>query len=315
MEKNRLKKLEETISLIPDSLEEIFDYTIKEIPDTESEFIKVFANFESNEFEMHILLYDIFNDYYRYCKNSIEEALNGELPNQLIDINSIMHFYLTYFDHSKDDLSGLMTDFIKMHNQRGLDFYQFIDFIFSILSLLNNIQTYKTNVDMIAEINNIKTIRERKMTQETFRILYKKEDNDVYLVFMNHFEYLYYKVFRRVTIEKFKNYFEISHSNFLDILKTDICEKYKEMNKQIDNLMKDVDTKDSVNFYDFLERILRVSFNYDKIRKKQEDEIPLDEAGKLDYFVQKMREIPEIPKEKDKKEKVEKGEKADKKDK
>ena len=203
----------------------------------------------------------------------------------------MMHFYLTYFDYTKEDLGTLPAEFQKYHLQRGLDYYSYLDFIFSILTLLNNLQTYKTNIDLLDEINNIKNIREKKMLGYTFKSLYKNED--VYLQMMKDFDYLerlFYDTGKKAM--KFGSYYEITHSDFINLLNTKVCQKSKELEKEATRLMKDVNTKENVNFFDYLERLLKISFNYDDIRKKQEEEY-LDDSNKLGNFIQKMKEIPE----------------------
>ena len=306
MEQKRLKKLEETIFLIPYSLEEIFEYTTKEIPDTESEFIKVFANFENNEFELHIMLHDIFNDYFKYCKEAIEEKLQEELTEKVFNVNAMMHFYMTYFDTAKDDLSGLLLEFQKFHQNRSINHYQcnnYMEFIFSIISLLNTISTYKANFDLIDEINNIKTIREKKLKDNTFRSLYK--DENVNLEMMKDFKFIE-MLFMETAKPKFPTYYEITHQEFITLLNTKVCKKSKELEKEAVRLMKDVSTKENVNFYDYLERLLKLSFNYDDIRKKSDDEPTMEDSNKIALFIQKVREVLEKEVHKEKAEKAEK---------
>ena len=256
------------------------------------------------------MLYDIFYDYFKYCKNSIEEKLDDELPDQLIDINAMMHFYATYFDYTKEDLGTLINEFQKYHIQRGMDYYNYLDFIFTMLTLLNNLQTYKTNIDVITEIDTIKVIRNKKIKEYTFRSLYK--DENVYLEFMKDFNYidqLFNETGKREL--KFGKYYEILHSDFLTLLNTKVCQKSKELEKESTRLMKEVNTKENVNFFDFLERLLKISFNYDVIRNKQDEE-NLDDSNKLENLIQKMKEVPE--KEVLKVKGGEKGDKGDKKD-
>jgi len=303
LEQKRLRKLEETIFLIPYSLEEIFEYTTKEIPDTESEFIKVFANFENNEFELHIMLHDIFNDYFKYCKDQIEESLQEELTEKVINVNAMMHFYMTYFDTAKDDLSGLLLEFQKFHQNRSINHYNYMEFIFSIISLLNTISTYKANVDIIDEINNIKTIREKKLKDNTFRSLYK--DENVNLEMMKDFKFIE-MLFMETAKPKFPTYYEITHQEFITLLNTKVCKKSKELEKEAVRLMKDVSTKENVNFYDYLERLLKLSFNYDDIRKKPDDDLTMEDSNKIAIFIQKVREVLESKEKADNKKDIQK---------
>lgn len=244
-EHQRLNELELFLASIPFSLDDIFEYTIKEIQDCEKDMIPVFAYMEKDEYAIFRKLYEIFNDYQKFYD---DENSNGTL-----DIEGMMNFFKNYFDHSKDELGSLTMDFQKLYISRLEDNmeFNFLEFVFTILSLLFNIQIYK-NIVIEVELKNICKIHDIKLQDKAFYAMYK--DEGVILILNLNADFLK-KLFLRFSSKKFENYNEMSPNHFLTIAKELVQKKGYDYIKMV----QDQKFNEGLNFFDFLEKIVSVS--------------------------------------------------------
>lgn len=243
-EHQRLNELEQFLSSIPFTLDEIFEYTTKEIQDCEKDMIPVFAYMEKDEYAIFRKLYEIFNDYQKFY--------DDENSNNTLDVEGMMNFFRNYFDHSKDELGSLNLDFQKFYVSRIEESmeYNFLEFVYTILYLLFNIQIYK-NIIIEAELKNICKIHEIKLTERAFSAMYK--DDGVILILNLNAEFLK-KLFMRFSSKKFETYYEMSVNQYLSMAK-EISQK---KGHDYFIMTQDVKFNDGLNFFDFLERTVHI---------------------------------------------------------
>ena len=244
-EHQRLNELEQFLSSIPFSLDDIFEYTTKEIPDCEKDMIPVFAFMEKDEYSIFRKLYEIFNDYQKFY--------DDENSNNTLDIEGMMNFFRNYFDHTKEDLVTLIIDFQKSYLsilEESLE-YNFLEFFYTILSILFNIQMYK-NIIIEAELKNVCKIYDNKIQEKAFFAMYK--DDGVILILNLNADFIK-KLFMRFSTKRFENYFEMSSQQFLSFSK-EVSQK-----KGFDFFKITGDQKfaEGLNFFDFLEKIVQIS--------------------------------------------------------
>lgn len=261
-EEQRLKELEEFLANIPYSLEEIFDYCSLELLDARKDLINIFAFLESEEYKYFKKIYQIFQSYAKFY---------DEDKNPCLDIESLMHFYRSYFNPERDELSSIVNDFQKYFHSRydEKNELNFMEFVHVIIYLLYNIQIYRS----IRIENEFKAICElfdkRVETELTFRTCY--HDEMAGMIINANIQNLK-KLFLEKSFKKFDNYSEMSNQLFLQLAK-DISDK-----KGYDflNLTKDLKFLDSLNFFDFLEKTVQMALNIDETEN--------DSASKLDTF-------------------------------
>ncbi len=244
-EHQRLNELEQFLSSIPFTLDEIFEYTTKEIQDCEKDMIPVFAYMEKDEYAIFRKLYEIFNDYQKFY--------DDENSNNTLDVEGMMNFFRNYFDYSKDELGSLIVDFQKLYISRieeSMEF-NFLEFVYTILYLLFNIQIYK-NIIIEVELKNICKIHEIKLTEKALSAMYK--DDGVILILNLNADFLK-KLFMRFSSKKFETYYEMSVNQFLSMAKEISQKKGHDYFK----MTQDIKFNDGLNFFDFLERLVHIS--------------------------------------------------------
>jgi hypothetical protein len=113
-EHKRLAELETFLSSIPYSLDDIYNQTLSQYPDSEKAIIPIFASMEKDEYAIFRKLYEIFNDYQKFYDDD-------ENINETLDVEGMMNFFKNYFDHTKDELSSFLIDFQKLYILRMED--------------------------------------------------------------------------------------------------------------------------------------------------------------------------------------------------
>jgi hypothetical protein len=243
-EHQRLNELEQFLSSIPFTLDEIFEYTTKEIQDCEKDMIPVFAYMEKDEYAIFRKLYEIFNDYQIFY--------DDENSNNTLDVEGMMNFFRNYFDYSKDELGSLIVDFQKLYISRIEESmeYNFLEFVYTILYLLFNIQIYK-NIIIEAELKNICKIHDMKSIEKAFTAMFK--DDGVVLILNLNADFLK-SLFMRFSSKKFETYYEMTVNQFFSMAKEISQKKGHDYFK----MTQDVKSNDGLNFFDFLERIVYI---------------------------------------------------------
>lgn len=243
-EHQRMNELEQFLASIPFTLDDIFEYTTKEIQDCEKDMIPVFAYMEKDEYAIFRKLYEIFNDYQKFY--------DDENSNNTLDIEGMINFFRNYFDYSKDELSTVLMDFQKLYLSRIEESmeYNFMEFVYTILYLLFNIQIYK-NIIIEAELKYICKVHVNKLQEKAFNAMYK--DDGVVLILNLNADFLK-KLFMRFSSKKFENYYEMSVNQFLSLAKEVSQKKGHDYFK----MTQDSKFNDGLNFFDFLERIVHI---------------------------------------------------------
>jgi hypothetical protein len=247
-EHKRLAELETFLASIPYSLDDIFEKTTKELSDSEKEMIPIFAFMEKDEYSIFRKLYEIFFDYQKFYDDDTNN-------NNTLDIEGMMNFFKNYFDHSKDELSSFLIDFQKLYISRmeeNLEF-NFLEFVHTILSLLYNIQIYK-NISIEIELKNIYTIHQKRLEDISYKAMYK--DEGVNLIINLNAEFLK-NLFMRFSAKRFENYYEVPLNQYLAMAKEISQKKGHDYFKMI----AESKTNDSINFFDFLERVVFMGIN------------------------------------------------------
>jgi len=243
-ENQRLNELEQFLASIPYTLDDIFEYTTKEIQDCEKDMIPIFAYMEKDEYFIFRKLYEIFSDYQKFY--------DEENSNNTLDVEGMINMFKNYFDYSKDELGSLLMEYQKLYISRIEDTmeYNFLEFVYTILYLLYNIQIYK-NIIIEVELKNICKIHEMKLKEKAFYCMYK--DQGVTLILNLNVNFLK-QLFLRFSSKKFENYFEMSINQYLNFAK-EVSQK-----KGYDYFKMTQDQKflDGLNFFDFLERISHI---------------------------------------------------------
>lgn len=246
-EHKRLAELENFLSSIPFSLDDIYEYTTKEIQDSEKDMITIFAYMEKDEYLIFRKLYEIFNDYQKFY--------DDENSNNTLDIEGMMNFFKNYFDHTKDELGSFLIDFQKLYISRIEDCleYNFLEFVYTILNLLFNIQIYK-NIVIETELKNIYTIHQKKLDEVAYKAMFK--DEGVILIINLNAEFLK-NLFMRFASKKFENYYELPLNQYLTMAKEISQKKGHDYFKMIAECKQN----DGINFFDFLERVVFMGIN------------------------------------------------------
>jgi hypothetical protein len=167
-------------------------------------------------------------------------------------VEGMINMFKNYFDYSKDELGSLLMEYQKLYISRIEDTmeYNFLEFVYTILYLLYNIQIYK-NIIIEVELKNICKIHEMKLKEKAFYCMYK--DQGVTLILNLNVNFLK-QLFLRFSSKKFENYFEMSINQYLNFAK-EVSQK-----KGYDYFKMTQDQKflDGLNFFDFLERISHI---------------------------------------------------------
>jgi hypothetical protein len=91
IEDQRIKALQVFLESVPYTLDDIYDMTIKLIPNSESDLEPIFKLFHNNEFKYFKLLYSMFEDYSIYYNDEEEYG-------EFIDVNSVKHCLTSYIN-------------------------------------------------------------------------------------------------------------------------------------------------------------------------------------------------------------------------
>ncbi len=267
-EEMRINKLHEFLQSLPYSLDDIFEYANKEIPDSTKELISIFAHIEKDEYKIFKKLHEIFTDYCKFYDDNSDST---------IDIEALMSFYKNYFDYSKEDQT-IYGDFQKYYIDRSIhiDSYNFLDFIFALIFQMHKIQNIKM-LSVEPEFNYIYNSHQLKMNDPNLVTVYK--DDFVIGVLVSNIDYLK-KLFNKFSKFKFENYYEMPPSQFVLFAKELASKKgydYLTMTDQMKFL-------DDCCFFDFLEKLVVIA---NRVSSDPDLELSL----KLNQFVRTLIEV------------------------
>lgn len=267
-EAQRLKELQNFLASLPFSIDDIFEYTNKEIPDATNDMIDIFSYLEKDEYFIFRKLFEIFSFYSKFYEES---------HTNTIDIEALMSFYKSYFDFKKDELASIVSDFKKFYISRveQVSDYNFLDFIFSIIYLLYNIQIYR-NISIEGEFHNIVVLHDKKLEDDGFRALYS--DDIALSQVCNNIDFLK-KFFQSFSQRKFETYYEMSPNQFLNFIK-EVGTK-----KNFDTITL-IEKKfiDDICFFDFLERLVATA-------NKAYTDPNMEHWQKISELIEAMQEI------------------------
>jgi len=269
-EEQRLRELQDFLQSLPFSLDEIFEYANKEIQDATKDLIAIFAHLEKDEYLIFKKLSEIFNDYCKFYDDSSQ--------SESIDIEALMSFYKNYLDHKKEDLSSLLGDLQKFYLSRidNVVDYNFLEFVFSLIYLLYNIQIYKT-ITIENEFQHIFETHEEKLKSQIFVALYREDL--VTSQITSHIEFLK-KLFMQFSVKKFENYYEMPPQQYINFVK-DISSK-----KGFDAVsLFEKNSNEDICFFDFLEKIVWMA---DKVYEDSEDH---DLITKVSEFLNALESV------------------------
>jgi hypothetical protein len=245
-EEIRVKELREFLESLPFSFDEIFEYTNKEIHDATKDLIKIFAYLEKNEYLIFKKLSEIFKDYCNFYESP---------DSQVLDVESLMHFYKYFIDHSKPEMSNVIVDFQKFYLMRieNMLEYNFLEFVFSIIYVLYNTQIDR-NIHIETEFYFINTQHEKKMQDLSFRYLFKNKT--VRTAIAENISFLKF-LFTRLSVKKMESYHEMSANQFLMFSGKLVEKGYK----FIDNMALKKMINEDLCFFGFLEMLLVLCIN------------------------------------------------------
>jgi hypothetical protein len=271
-EENKLKELEDFLNSLPYSLEEIYDYSKKEISDADKELITIFATLERDEYKLFRKLFEIFKDYCKYydVTDELVEDFN-------LDFEALIHFYKTYFSKEKYEMSSLTNDFSKYYAIRAEEKtnYNFLDFIYSMIYLMYSLYLLKS-INIEKELCYTQSIHEKKMEDEAFYSLYK--DDVVILILSRNMDFLK-SLFKKYSTLKIMDYHEMKIEQLLNFIKDlALANKLK-----YEDLISKLRSNEDKCLFDFLEIIIRLAMNVDP-----NEEVEL--TTKLDNFILMLRE-------------------------
>jgi hypothetical protein len=271
----RLKELQVFLKSLPFSIDDIFEYSNKEIQDATKDLVSIFSILEKDEYSLFKKLYEIFNDY---CKFYADDATT-------IDIESLMSFYKHYFDHSKETLLSIITDLQKYYFDRlpSSSEYNFLDFIHLLVYLLYKIHVYKM-VSIDPEFEYIYMHHDTKMNDENLRAVYK--DDFVIGIIKSNIDFLK-RLFMKYSKHKFDNYYELTPSSFISFAKELSIKKGYDYVVLTDGMK----FYDDCCFFDFLEKIVIMA-------SRSSNEYELDLPLKLSMFIDVLNNTFDIGSEK-----------------
>lgn len=249
-EEFRVKELREFLDSLPFTFDEIFEYTNKEIHDATKDLTKIFAFLEKNEYLLFKKLSEIFNDYSEFYEDS---------STQVVDVESLMHFYKYYIDHSKSEMSNVITDFQKYYQIRSehMTEFNFLDFIFVIIYILYNTHIDR-NIHMENELYFVYTQHEKKLQEVNFRNLFKIKT--VRSAIVENITFLKF-LFTRLSVKKMESYHEMSANQFL-MFSGKLADKgYTFM----DNIAIKKMINEDLCFFGFLEMLLMLCTNEESL--------------------------------------------------
>jgi len=255
-EELRLKELENFLDSLPFSLDEIFEHTNKEIQDAQNDLTDIFSYLEKDEYRIFRRLFEIYSFYAKFYELD-------ETHTDTVEIEALMAFYKNYFDLRKEELSTIVTDFRKFHISR-LDVttdYSFLDFVFSIIYLLYNIQIYKT-ISIETELNNILIIHEKRLQDDSFNAMFT--DELVMNQIVSKIDFLK-EFFHQYAQNKFENYHEMAPHDFIAFIKELSAKKNFDAITLIEKKFNN-----DICFYDFVEKLV---FTADKAYPGQDIEL------------------------------------------
>jgi hypothetical protein len=271
-EENKLKELEDFLNSLPYSLEEIYEYTKKDIVDAEKELIIIFAALEREEFKLFRKLFDIFNGYSKFY--GFDEEFADDIT---IDFEALIHFYKTFFNTGKYDMSTLPSDFTKVFTIRAEEKvnYNFLDFIYTLIYLMYYIYLHKS-INIEKEITYILQAHEKKSEDEAFVSLYS---NDVIVLIITRNIDFIKKVFKKYSTLKTMNYSEMKIEQLLNFIK-DVATANK---LNYEDLIANLRSNEDKCLFDFFEILVRLAMNVDHSEET-------DLQSKVDSFIIMLRE-------------------------
>ena len=230
--------------------------------------IQIFAFLEKDEYLLFKDLYDIYYDYTKYNKNEDN-----------ITLECLMNFYNHYFDHKKEELSTLLFDCQKfilnrstINNTNEVLEFNFLDFVYSIIFLLYNININK-DINMTEELFNIYSTHTEFLSENYYKRLFK--DDGVSNLLRNYLDLLK-KVFENYGNKKFNGYVEMSLDQFKNLIKNALKKKKKD--GEIEKLLTNIVFFHNIDFIDFLMFVINVA---DIIDENPDTEI----TTKIENFV------------------------------
>jgi hypothetical protein len=269
-EEIKMKELEVFLEILPYSLDDIFEYTKKEILDSEKDLISIFAYLEKDDYRMFKKLWEIYQDYAKFYEN--DENYEHDVS---IDILAMMHFFLTYFDLSKKENHSFIDDFKKYHIDKleHSHEYNFQDFIFTIIYILYNLQVLN-NLSIEKELMTVYMIHDNRLKDSAFYSMFR--DDMTVLIINRNIEFLK-NLFQKYSNSKFKEYHEMNTQQYLGLCK----EVATGNNIDFLLLIKDRKFNDGKGFFDFIEALVHMSINI--------DDTDSDLPAKLDSLVSMIR--------------------------
>lgn len=263
IEDQRIKALQLFLESVPYTLDDIYDMTIKLIPNSESDLEPIFKLFHNNEFKFFKLLYSMFEDYSIYYNDEEEYG-------EFIDVNSVKHCLSTYININRPVEYESIQNTFKYYfidKRQCNPHFKFNDFMFCLIYTLyfnNNMNS----IEMIPDhINYFFENYEKRQNTESYKTYYK--DHLVISQFKCNL-----KFFARLFAEEakehiFNHYNEMSINSFSGILHA-VAKNNKSYN--FIDLWKEVQFDKGINFISFLEGICLMGVNA-RLEKQEEEAV------------------------------------------
>ena len=172
-----------------------------------------------------------------------------------------MNFYNHYFDLRKEELSSLLFECQKfIINRNSLNStndvleFNFLDFVFSIISILYNINiTGSKEINITEEMYQIYKYHEDNIKEKYYYRLFK--DENVVNVVKGYVDLLK-KIFENYGTKSFNGYSVMSLDQFKSMIKNWLKKKKKD--QEIEKLLKNINFK-NIDFMDFLQYVINVA--------------------------------------------------------